>query len=198
MATCTPIYQLPVPTGDDRPCDIDDWSCAFAEAVETQLDALDAVVNRTTTTIPMAQVVMTEPLSFTEQVGSVTNFVFDTVLADTDNMFDAAEPDRILVNTAGLYSLTARVYGDAVGTNFASLSLRFRLNRDGVASTLFTEQRGWTNVAGGINFYMTPSAVSSFVDGDFITLTYNFNSTSGETLTFRRVQLGATWLGDVP
>src|SRR6185436_11526075 len=88
--TCTPIYQLPYPTGASRPCDYDETSCEFAEAVEAQLDLLDAVVLRTETTIPTAWI-KTSLAFFTVQ-NAAQNAIyqppFDTVVVDTDNMAD--------------------------------------------------------------------------------------------------------------
>lgn len=91
MATCTPLYGLPYAEGSDPPCDIDETLCEFAAAVEAQLDALDAVVDRTTDTLPMAQVKLTTPFTITSIGNTTATVPFDTISFDTANFVELAE-----------------------------------------------------------------------------------------------------------
>ena len=127
MATgdsCTPIYQLPYPTGASNPCDYDETSCAFAEAVEAQLDALDDIVARTAGTVPFAY-----GMSFAAQLYD-NNFpgsfilTMDTTLSDTDNMIDLSFDNSVITfQTPGVYSIfwsvemTAPVGAASIGIN---------------------------------------------------------------------------------
>ena len=118
MATCTPIYRLPVIEGTDDPCDQSDTWCAFATAVEAELDRLDAVVDRTVDTIPMAQVRLTIPrLQAPNPGGGTPQFVpFDTIDVDTADMVDlTADPFTITLPRFGLYRVHLYVEGTTAG-----------------------------------------------------------------------------------
>lgn len=83
MVACTPNCLLPYQEGTDRPCDLGDVWCEFAEKVDANLVSLSEVVQRTVN-IPMAVVSATELLTLA--VGESSNLLFDQVLADTDDM----------------------------------------------------------------------------------------------------------------
>lgn len=97
MPASTPIYGLPYQVGSDPPCfgpgtgcdNLESIWCDFAALVEAQLDAVDDVVARTATSIPMAGVSLTFPAgqpdpSALPPAGQI--IPFDTVMFDTDNM----------------------------------------------------------------------------------------------------------------
>lgn len=106
MTSRTPIYQLPYAEGSDRPCDIDTVSCAFANAVEAQLDALDAIVARTSSTVPFGYAMNSGDMSYNNNIPSAFSLFFDTTLVDTDNMIDLSfDNTSIYIKTAGVYSV---------------------------------------------------------------------------------------------
>lgn len=107
MPSYTPTYQLPYPIASDSSCTLADTWCAFDDAVETQLDAIDAVVARTATATPMA-IVSTSAmhLYINNPLSTGSNFImtFDTVLVDTDGMTDlATNPQGLTIRTPGIY-----------------------------------------------------------------------------------------------
>jgi hypothetical protein len=103
MPTCTPIYGLSYPICSDPPCDVAGTFCEFTNQVETQLDRLDGVVDRTSDTIPQFQVSISAPYTLT---GTSIVIAFDTVLVDTDNMVDlTTDPFSFPINTPGRWFL---------------------------------------------------------------------------------------------
>jgi hypothetical protein len=103
--SCTPIYTLPYATGSSDPCNIGSTGCAFATAVEEQLDSLDATVAQLQSP-PFAYASNLAELSYNNNIPG--NFVptFDTTLADTDNMIDLSlDATSIYIRTAGVYSV---------------------------------------------------------------------------------------------
>lgn len=199
MVTCTPTYQLPVVEGSDRPCDIDDWSCDFAAAVESQLDRLDAVVARTATSRPLFKVAATIPITYTS-FPAAFNTSFDTVFADTNNMFNSDAPDTIVINTAGIYCFTAFGWGVQTGpggADIGTLGFLFRtipIATGGITS-ISTDQRTFT--ASAQNTYLASSTTWALNAGDQVFLGQNTGSSSVGTLTINEVQFGGVWLGDL-
>lgn len=198
MPTCTPIYQLPVVEGSDRPCDIDDWSCDFASAVESQLDALDAVVARTATSRPLFQVAATVPITYTD-FGSVFNTSFDTAAVDTDNMFSSDTPDTIFINTPGIYTFTAFGWGVQTGPGGAdtgNLGFLFRtIPLGGTVTSPWGDQRSFS--ASNQNVYLASSATWAFGAGDQVFLAQNTGTSFVGTLTINEVRFSGVWLGDL-
>jgi hypothetical protein len=116
MTTCTPLYNIPVVEGTDPPCDIGNTLCAIAQAAEVQLDALDSLEARTAATIPLLKVAMTiaQPTVSTASDSTIA-LNFDTVLVDTDNMFDSSFPDVITFNHPGIWLMTANLWSTTTG-----------------------------------------------------------------------------------
>jgi len=198
MATCTPIYGLAVVECSDRPCDIDGTMCQFAQDVEVELDRLDAIVARTVTTIPQAVVASTESVTYTVVSSGIFATTFDTVLADTDDMFDATVPQQILINTPGVYSLSANIWGTTTGAggNSAGITLWFRTQTGtSSATTVWSENRVFT--ANGLNFYLDSNGVIPFLAGDVFILSESVFFVVPDTFTVNRIQLSVTWLGDL-
>lgn len=125
MTTCTPIYGLTYAICSDRPCDIGDTFCQFANEVEAELDRLDAIIDRTVDSIPMAKVRLTEPFSWDNGIGGNANIPipFDTVDVDTADMVDlTANSTRITLPRFGRYSVSFQIVissvipaGDIIG-----------------------------------------------------------------------------------
>jgi len=197
MATCTPIYGLAMVECSDRPCDIDDTMCQFANDVEVELDRLDAIVTRTATTIPQAVVAFTESTTYTVVPASNFPTVFDTVLADTDDMFDSAVPEQILINTPGMYSLSANIWGKTTGAggNLAGTNLYFRVQTGPTPVTITSDVRQFA--ANGLNFFLDINAAHPLLAGDVVILLQSVFFIVPDTFTVNRVQFSVTWLGDL-
>lgn len=205
MTTCTPLYQLPVVEGSDRPCDIDTWSCNFATAVESQLDSLDTIVARTATTVPMVKVTMTVPVTFGNETtsGATSNLNFDTVEVDTDNMFDATvSTQQIFFPTKGIYNIMINMWGSTTGggnqDNFGGSVKLF----PGILGSFATS----TVVVGGVtNFNATTARIylsgigmwPVSVDGSYIVASTSLYIQGSDTLTITRAEMAAHWLGDL-
>ena len=144
--TCTPIYELPYPTGNSDPCNVGSTGCDFAAAVETRLDELDAITDRLNS-VPFAYASNIAEMVYNNSLpGNFTPF-FDTTMADTDNMLDlSANPTAITIRTAGVYSF------------FVELNISIPLTGTGLAFTfnIFTETG--SNING---FNMLPNRFTS-------------------------------------
>lgn len=111
MVACTTL-GLPYQEGTDRPCDLTETWCTFADVVETYLIDIDNIALRTATGVPMAKVVrLTEQQFAIGAFGYVNDVIsFDTLLVDNDNMVDlASDQVRIFPTRAGVYELDAMV-----------------------------------------------------------------------------------------
>lgn len=205
MTTCTPIYQLPIVEGTDRPCDISDTSCAFAEAAEAQLDLLDQAVARTQGTTPFSMISIAGDIA----VPSTTleyPVQFDTTLVDTNNMVDLAlDNTSIYVRTAGVY------------TFFVSLELTLSPGATTMQATQLITNSAGTGVSGNTDYFIQNFTASSSMpvkntggrlDNSCYTGEYVFNSsvgdryslvivvTGGTITTIHEVRIGALWLRD--
>jgi hypothetical protein len=107
MPSYTPNYALPYPIASDSPCTLSDTWCAFDDAVETQLDAIDSVVARTATATPMAIVSTIGLKQYSNDpnvLGSNLVVTYDSVLVDTDGMTNLnTNPQGLTIQTAGIY-----------------------------------------------------------------------------------------------
>ena len=128
MPTCTPIYGLTYAICSDRPCDIGDTFCEFANQVETELDRLDGIVDRSVDTVPQARVRLTIPRQQGTNPGGGTLVLvpFDTVDVDTANMVDlVSDPFTITLPRFGVYFIHFNVEGTTAGAgNFITASGR--------------------------------------------------------------------------
>ncbi len=201
MATCTPIYGLPVVEGSDRPCDVDDWSCNFATAVETQLEALDEVINRTFVTTPMAWVRSTTSVTQIVGIGGALQPNFDTVVVDTDNMVDLnANAARILTQHGGMFYLWYSARGTRLlpGGSSAAPIIQFTVSPLTVLPTLTTlwvpqDERGGS-VAG--DFAISGGGYMIIPAGTSLLLSLQVGGLNGNSLTYNDVHMGAFWVGD--
>lgn len=197
MPTCTPIYGLPYAIGSDRPCDINDTLCGFADAVEAELDRLDGVVDRVADTIPMAQVRMTVTTTFATNPGGGTPAVvaFDTVDFDTDDMVNLAEnPYVIMLSRPGRYIVYGQVFGTTIG---AGNSISFSAAR--VANDSYIDDAStpiFLNASAELRY--VPPAFPGVVNDtpvDDISLTIS-SAVTPPTIT--EITFGVYWIGDLP
>lgn len=200
--TCTPIYQLPYPTGASRPCDYDETSCEFAEAVEAQLDLLDAVVQRTETTVPMAWI--RTSLAFSTVQNAAQNAVyeppFDTVVVDTNDMVDLVRFNGITVNTPGLYLIWVYVRGTctAVTGTDTNNSYSIFLDPPGALSNNWFPLIRFTQVVvnqvqrqGDLTVLLLPADTQ-------VGFTITPIAQPGDTMLYTDVEMALTWVGDAP
>lgn len=209
MTSCTPVFGLTYPAPTDSPCTLSDTWCEFAGEVDDQLDAIDEIIARTATSVPMA-FLSTSSIFITPNTSSTTEaFVtYDTVQVDTDNMTNlAVYPNGITINTPGVYLRLAVVELRVVNAapTYARISSQTFLN--GVQTNnnwmLFSNYPALTlmpiqndrnrlpNVAGTIG------QISNMSTGEQATATYyaQTGSTSGELL-YVTSKLGVVWLRD--
>lgn len=120
MVAYTPELCLPYFEPTDSPCvnlgtvcdPVNIW-CDLITKVEAQLDAVDTVMDRVVSAIPLASV------SITYDSATIINGVipFDTVEIDTDNMVDLPVFTGITPVRNGIYGITARVLFAPIVTN---------------------------------------------------------------------------------
>jgi hypothetical protein len=200
MATCTTVYGLAVVECSDRPCDVNDTLCEFANGVEEQLDALDAVVERTATTVPMVKLAMTVPRVITTNNDDAVVIHFDTVLVDTDNMFDSsASDDFIVFNTAGVYNFSynfratttgggnqtavgGAVFLDLPPTGFGTSTRPTQDNRQ--------NQTGQPMYQSGVGLFPAAAGAKAF-------LQLLLSVQGADTISFNYIDLTVNWLGDL-
>lgn len=191
MPTCTLFFSLPYAIGSDAPCDIDDTLCAFAAAVDEQLDIYDAVVDRVSDSVPMAQVRSTVTTLY--PVGRST-VAFDSVDADTANMVDlTADPYTIMLPQGGRYLVYANAIGNTVGTgNVVQLSIN-NLVLDNYLDDASTPI--YLNTGGSLRYAPVGVAVVKDTANPDLTLTVGSLTVP---VTFTSITFGAYWVGDLP
>ena len=112
MVAYTPDLCLPYYTGGDSPClntgtvcDPSNVWCDLANLTEGYLDDLDAIVARTSTAKPIAQITYS-PATAVILSGVIP---FNVVDIDTDNMVDLPVTTGIVPNRNGIYQIDAEV-----------------------------------------------------------------------------------------
>lgn len=201
MATCTPIYGLAQVECSDRPCDVNDTLCQFANDVEAQLDALDAVVNRTATTVPMVILERNDP--FTIVVGSNPSLPeFQSVLVDTDNMADLTTLSRgITIQTPGIYYTWIYLRGTAtIAGSFPEVAVTilpgvlgqpFQSSFFNAELNLIGPTAGWI-MAGTAGAEMNYPAVWQLFPR------FSSSGLVNDSMTFTSYMFGASFLSDLP
>lgn len=104
MTLLTANFALPYPDALDEPCDFaEDW-CAFTDAVNGVATRYENTVNRTVPTIPMAVLVLDQPVVIIDD-GVIP---FDSVIVNTAGWvdFDSSTSD-IVTDRAGRFVATA-------------------------------------------------------------------------------------------
>ncbi len=208
MTTCTPTLLLPYAEGSDRPCDIFDTSCDFAEAVETQLNSIEDVVDRTADTVPFAYMMTSVNQNYNNNtIGDFTP-LFDTTLVDTNNMVDLGLDNTALtIQTAGVYtffySLEMRVENTITSILFQPLLIRdtgsdVSPNNDftvGNFASLATLPVKFTG-ARVSNVCTTGEFIANVAAGTKYTTSLNSSGTLGTITVITALRIGAMWLRD--
>ena len=121
MVAYTTDFCLPFFEATDSPClnlgtvcDPQNLWCAVAELVDAQLTAVDAIVARTVTAIPMARISFEGDPDDEVFGGTIP---FDIVNLDTDNMVDLSVFPGIIPRRNGIYGIHATVGIAPVVTN---------------------------------------------------------------------------------
>lgn len=200
MATCTPIYQIPVVEGTDRPCDVGLAICAIATEVEVELDRLDTLIGRTADTVPMLKVANTIGQTFATGGGDTSiPLNFDTVIVDTDGMFNSGFPSTITWNTPGIWLINANVWTHSTGAGGLQLSQSIAV----IAPVGLTGFGSTTALSAGQNF---PSPFDIYSNGSvtfpiltagsgFVQVSFSPNGT--DTVTFFYADASFVWLADL-
>lgn len=187
MATCTPVYRLPVIEGRDRGCDAAESLCSLALNIEEQLTRFDGIIGRTFTAIPMAKITISEPQTIQASVLTTdTAIKFDTVLEDSDNMVNLSQSNIFITpRNTGLFIV--RCYVETATSTEPLASYQFQLRWQGppgnVVTTLpvpaFNPTIGWNDVT-------TPAQSMKYV------LRGSFRATYPESQVWATVTYGAT------
>lgn len=191
MPTCTPVYGLTYAIGSDRPCDIGATLCTFADEVEVELDRLDAIVDRTADSVPMAQVRMT--LTTAYPVGTST-VGFDTVDVDTAGMVDLTDdPYTILLPYGGRYLIYANAIGNTIGVGntviLTAATLSFDMYLDDASTPIYLNT--------GMELRYAPVGVAVVKDTSSPALTLTVQCPLAAPV-FTSITFGAYWIGDLP
>lgn len=101
MPNFTPNLLLPYPNGGDAPCDFAEQWCAFTARFQVIMDGFQDTIDRTATTIPMAQMRRTVPKTYT---ANTVILDYDAVPFDTAGFtnFDAST-STIKIDRAGVF-----------------------------------------------------------------------------------------------
>lgn len=190
MTTCTPS-GLPIISGSDRPCDIGNTLCSFANAAELRLDAVDSLVDRTATTVPMVKVASTIPVVLTNASANF-DVSFDTVEVDTDNMFNGnVDAESIVFPHAGFYLFQSNIWATSTGAgaNVTALNPNITLPtfNFGIGNQFVT---GLGLFVSGIGMYPVSTSDTAF-------LRIGVLVQSTDTITITRMEMMAIWLGDL-
>lgn len=106
MSSFTPVYGLEYPDALDAPCDFpEDW-CTFTADVDAVLDRFELGASRVIPAIPVAKVLVTEPVVIPE----FQAVPFDTVSIDTAGWTNFDTNNKIItVPRTARYTVTAGV-----------------------------------------------------------------------------------------
>jgi hypothetical protein len=200
VPACTVFYRFPYAIGSDRPCDIDDTLCEFANDVETELDRLDDLVDRVDDSVPMAQIRLTISTLYPSNPSGATpsTIAFDTVDWDTADMVNlTADPYTITLPMGGRYMVYAMATGSSVGAgNIVTLA------GSGVTGTVLFDQ--WLDDA-STPIYLNSGAELRYAPAGVVVVKDTFNPALTITVscpavgpTLTAVTFGAYWIGDLP
>lgn len=205
MPTCTPIYGLAYIACSDRPCDQSTTWCDFTATLESNLDRIDAIVDRTVDTVPQAQVRLTIPRTQgTNPGGGTPQLVpFDTVDVDTDNMVNlAADPFTILLPMQGIYFVYFNVEATTTGAGNALTARAASANGSGapgVANQFYLDDGSpvFMSSAGEFRYQSpVPAGTTAYTTSDPRLVLQVHAAAVGIPLT--AVTFGAYWLRDLP
>lgn len=129
MVACTPDFELPYQQGTDRPCDLSEVWCLFADVVEAQLLVVDNIVNRTAVGVPFAKILqLNEFVSPYDGAQNLAGIPFDAIAADNDNMVDLpADPFHIYPRRPGIYMLDFQATVSSPTGNQIAATVRYQV-----------------------------------------------------------------------
>lgn len=182
MTAFTPNFDLPYPSGTDAPCDFAEQWCDFTDAVQTVIDGFQATVDRTIPAIPIARLLVTQPVT----IVSGSTIPFDTVSVDTAGWvnFDSST-NTITIDRAG-YIVTladARIHSALAGVidfTLATTSTSDRVLDMGATATV------------GLNC----TDVKAVVSAETRTLTASRSDSATATLTVEAACFSVFWHAD--
>ena len=202
MVAFTPAFDLPYAEGSDPPCfgpgtgcdNLESVWCDFAALVEDQLDAVDLVLGRTATAIPMAQISVTSETGIDPAAGAIP---FDTVEFDTDNMTRTILGQLVIEpRRDGIYRIDTEIMcGGSYGAVFSLMDALIEIG--GVS---FLDQPiALTITPGGAAFGIRASALWSFNPATPVprALTVEANFTSPAGVVYTDARLSVHWHSDL-
>lgn len=201
MATCSPVYGLETIEGTDRPCDFADTQCAEVTTLREQIALLTGINNRTATTIPIVKIAMTIPAEAgtdAQLTNTSTNLlirpIFDTVMADTDNMFTSDLPDQVTINTPGMYGVFMFLQ---IASTAGSGSEGRMTTRVDIAPLTRIAQNNLTFAPGGVFYLASSGAWPVPTAGTVLAPGIQFSINGVDTVLPLYIEFGAFWLGDL-
>lgn len=200
MTTCTPIYQIPVVEGSDRPCDVGETICAIATEVETELERFADLQARTADTIPMLKVASTIPiLNVSDGTSHTFPLPFDTVVVDTDGMFNSGFPSDITFNRAGVWLMNCNVWTHSTGAGGLQLSATINIivppGLTGFGSTV--AQSTSQTFPSPLDIYSNGSVTFPVLAPTVGFVQVSFFPNGTDTITQFYADASFAWLGDV-
>ena len=211
MVAYTAPDCLPYFTEDDPPClntgtqcEPSTVWCDFAELVEQRLTAMDEVVQRTATSVPIGWAETNVPVTFSNLFAVGTYFpLFDTVRVDTDDMVSLdALPSVLTVRTSGLYQVVAytQMTVDTAG-GAPQLIIDVGLSPTVALYGLATPSSGRSHMATPIDDVTLAAQVTTVLPiqaGSQITFSISPTGATNEIGVLGRTYLAAAYLGDLP
>lgn len=201
MATCSPVYGLEMIEGTDRPCDFADTQCAEVTTLREQIALLTGINNRTAITIPIVKIAMTVPAEAgtdAQLTNTSTNLlirpIFDTVMADTDNMFTSDLPDQVTINTPGMYGVFMFLQ---IASTAGSGSEGRMTTRVDIAPLTRIAQNNLTFAPGGVFYLASSGAWPVPTAGTVLAPGIQFSINGVDTVLPLYIEFGAFWLGDL-
>jgi hypothetical protein len=120
------------------------------------------------------------------------DWVFDTELVDTDDMFSAeTTPTLLTINTSGVYQVFFSVYGSTTGGGLSmGVTATMRLGTNSITGHSLSTQ-------GGLGVYLNAAGIYPLTAGNTLLLRSNLFVQAPDTITIFQVEMGAVWLGDL-
>lgn len=200
---CLPYFTAsdPICVNTGTVCDPSTVWCDFAEAVDLKLTSYDEVVTRTAESTPMAWVETFVPFSW--EVSQSIYPVFDAVRADTADMVDlAVNPSGFAITRAGFYAVFAFAQGTFVNISGGSITpgTNIAIQPPSTAQGLWTvnglECDGYAETNGQLVTIGTNMTVP-LQAGQRLVMNITGGGTSGDSILFSRLSMGAAWMGEI-
>lgn len=204
MVACTSL-GLPYQEGSDAPCDFPEVWCNFTDILETQLQDIGSIINRTAVAVPFAKVIrdsfqVMTPNQDTLLINEAISW--EGVKVDNDNMVDlSADPLHIYVRRPGIYMVDvfcrATPYVNGIALTNVNIELRTLESStfvDHYVASRFTIPSVGTAVHIVTMAEVTPSDFSTYVTPSFAaTIAYGINSAS---IHVGNNQFTVTWVAE--